>query len=128
VSEGKPLRVLRTTSYLTLHKICVKRIRYFLKHISSKSSQLVNSQGVQGIIFYCVLQTVKDIRMGRTSAGMRKRVLIFCDITVLKPRTWQAKPVRKKIFINTLTIEMFIVSCLSDVMEILNNTGNVIYV
>jgi hypothetical protein len=34
--------------------------------ISYKTSQRVNSQGLIGIIFHCVLQTVKDIRMGRT--------------------------------------------------------------
>jgi hypothetical protein len=34
--------------------------------ISYKSSQLVNSQGLTGITFQCLLQTVKDIRLGRT--------------------------------------------------------------
>jgi len=33
--------------------------------------------------------------MGWTSAGMRKQVLIYCDITLLKPRTWKTKPVQQ---------------------------------
>jgi len=42
VSEGKkPLRVLLTTSYLTLHKICVTRFSYFIKLSALARNQFV---------------------------------------------------------------------------------------
>jgi len=56
---------------------------------------------------------------------MRKQVLIFRDIALQKPRTWKAKPVQKKIFVNTSVTEIFIFSYLSYVMAIPNKTGNV---
>jgi len=64
--------------------------------VSYKPSQRVISQDLQAITLHCVQQTVKDIIMCRTAVGVRKQLLIFCDITLLKPHTWKNKPVMKE--------------------------------
>ena len=82
-----------SVSYL-LARVCLGTY-YLCQIISYKSSQHVNSQDLEAITLHFVLQTVKDIRMCWTTAGVSKQILIFCDITLLQPRTWKGKPILK---------------------------------
>ena len=84
--KERPLWKIRTvltpyTSYLLTRVIL--ETYHLCPLISCTSSQHVNSHGLTAIILHCVLQTVKDIRMCRTAAGMSKQILMFCDITLL---------------------------------------------
>jgi len=71
--KERPLWKLRTlvTPYISdlLTRVILEKCR-LCPPISYKSSQHVNSHGLTAIILYCVLQTVKEIRMCRTAAGM----------------------------------------------------------
>jgi hypothetical protein len=118
----------RWSLYLFYSHTTWSRVVPFCRIISYKSSLRVNSQIFKGIILYCVLQTVKNIRMAWRAAGMWKSSFNIWWHNLAETASLEDETGSEAIFVNTSITEISSFSYPSDVMAILNNTGKLMHV